>query len=442
MSGARQLPFARVGVVGGGQLGRMMAWAARRIGVELTVLDPAAEPPAAGMAHHHVRARLDDPEALRRLAGEHDVVTFEIEHTDPETLARCEADGATIHPSPRVLGVIADKLAQKEAMLRAGVPTARHAAWEPAARPATADAAANGGPASATERNVATGPAGRNPEERGSRAGGAAAAGARSSPSSADVAGEAASGHGPLPEEFSYPVVQKLRFGGYDGRGVKVLASPETEPLQGPSLVETMVDVWCELAVLVVRGRDGEIACYPPFEMAFDPELNICDAVVAPARVAEGTTERARTFATNVVEELGGVGIFAVELLVDRSGRVLVNETAPRPHNSGHLTIEAAATCQFEQHLRAVCGLPLGSTELLTPAAMVNVLGTGATGAAQVGGFSEALAVPGARLHLYGKAQSRPGRKMGHVTACASEPATALARAREAQQALRITGAG
>ncbi|MGD8376115.1 MAG: ATP-grasp domain-containing protein, partial [Acidobacteriota bacterium] len=248
----------------------------------------------------------------------------------------------------------------------------------------------------------------------------------------------------PSPEglvRFGLPLVQKARRGGYDGRGVAVIDDEGDFAgfLPVPSVLEEKVPIATEISVLVARGLDGTTRTYPAVEMIFDPALNLIEGALFPARVDGVTAARARHLATRVVAALEGVGIFAVELFVERGGRLWVNEVAPRPHNSGHVTIEAAVTCQFEQHVRAVMGMPLGHTSLVSPAAMVNLVGPdGAEGAPSLPGLSAALAVPGARLHLYGKERVRPGRKMGHITVLDPDPVAALERARHARGLLGL----
>jgi 5-(carboxyamino)imidazole ribonucleotide synthase len=243
-------------------------------------------------------------------------------------------------------------------------------------------------------------------------------------------------------------VVQKARTGGYDGRGVVLLRSardlakalPGDPARRKGSFFEAAVDFEKELGVMVARGLSGQVVVYPVTEMVFDPELNICTSVIAPARLDKAVELRVVTVAVAVVEALGGVGVFGVELFLTRGGEIVVNETAPRPHNSGHYTMEACRTCQFENHLRAVAGLPLGAPGFHSPAVMVNLLGQGASGRTRVEGLDEALAVPGFSLHLYGKADSRPGRKMGHFTVTAETLPLALERAQSVEQALRVSG--
>jgi 5-(carboxyamino)imidazole ribonucleotide synthase len=242
-------------------------------------------------------------------------------------------------------------------------------------------------------------------------------------------------------EAFGYPVVQKLRRGGYDGRAVALFRGPQDlgRLLPGPSMLETLVDLDRELAVMVARGLDGDVRAYPVVEMEAHPTANLLDLLVAPARIPPEVAEAARDLACRTVEALDGVGVFGVELFLAKDGALTVNEVAPRPHNSGHYTIEACLTSQFEQHLRAVTGLPLGSTDLVMPAAMINLLGEpGHSGPPLVEGLSETMAIPGVAVHIYGKAETRPFRKMGHVTVLDPDVNEARAKALRVRDLLRI----
>ena len=375
------LPLARIGIIGGGQLGRMMAKAAKRLGCTCVVLDPTPGSPAGQVAGHQIVGNYHDAARLRELAESCDVITFDIEDIDTETLIQLEREGHRIHPSPRVLALIQDKLTQKQALAAAGIPTAEFVPM---------------------------------PE--------------------------------PTPEAFAafgYPLVQKARRGGYDGRGVSILKSAEDYPrhLPVPSLLERFVPAAKELAVVVARGHDGDCRCYPVVEMVFRPGENVLDLLLAPARIAPETAEAAVALAVRTVETLGGVGIFGVELFLTESGELLVNEVAPRTHNSGHHTIEANVTDQFEQHLRAVVGLPLGSTDQLSPAAMINLLGApDHRGRPVIKGMAEALAISGVCLHLYGKAATAPYRKMGHVTVLDPDIAMAEHKALQVRELIEISG--
>ncbi|RMG32591.1 MAG: ATP-grasp domain-containing protein, partial [Gammaproteobacteria bacterium] len=248
----------------------------------------------------------------------------------------------------------------------------------------------------------------------------------------------------PTPEQFAafgYPLVQKARRGGYDGRGVAILKTPEDfdQHLPVPSLIERFVEADKEIAVLVARNTKGEVATYAPVEMCFRAGENVLDLLLAPADIDDATQAEAEAIAIKTVESLDGVGIFGVELFLSHDGEILVNEIAPRTHNSGHHTIEANVTDQFEQHLRAILGLPLGSTATLCPAAMLNLLGApGETGRPVIRGLEETLAIPGVCLHLYGKGETRPFRKMGHITVLDPDRHRARAKALQVRDTIEI----
>ena len=348
----------------------MMMLAGIPLGFEFGVLTPSPDDPAAPLANHHEWGSLDDEASIRRLVSWADVTTYEIEHINTRALQAAESEGALILPRPGLLATINDKLAQKRALQRAGIPVPDFSEQLP-----------------------------------------------------------------------GYPAVQKLRRGGYDGRGVQILRDERDEPLPGASYYEELVGFERELAVIVARSTRGETATYPVVEMDFDAEANICARVIAPARIEPDDEARAREIALVAVEALDGVGVIAVELFLTDSGRILVNEIAPRPHNSGHLTIEACETSQFEQHLRAITGLPLGSTTLRAAAVMVNVLGgAGAVGRPRLPAMGRLLGRAGVHLHWYGKTEVRPNRKMGHVTVLADDLEVALATAQQILSETRVEG--
>ncbi|MEE4298702.1 MAG: 5-(carboxyamino)imidazole ribonucleotide synthase [Pseudomonadales bacterium] len=381
MADARTLPLGRLGIIGGGQLARMMIPEAARLGLDTVVLDPTPNSPGGQLAGEQIVGALDDASRLAELVRASTLTTFEIETVDTGGLEALAREGHVIRPAPSLLARIQDKLAQKEQLARAGVPTAEFVAIDTPDARALAD--------------------------------------------------------------FGLPLVQKARRGGYDGRGVAVFKAAviEEEVLAVPSLAERFVDFRCELAVLVARGLGGEVETYPVVEMVFDDRANVLDLLLAPARIDAAVAERARAVAIAAVEAFDGVGVFGVELFLTRDDEILVNEIAPRPHNSGHWTIEACATSQFEQHVRAVAGLPLGSTRQYCPAVMVNLLGTAtARGTPVIVGMEAALALPGVAVHLYGKATVSPFRKMGHVTVTAETMDAALQTAAEARDVLRIEG--
>jgi 5-(carboxyamino)imidazole ribonucleotide synthase len=363
-------------MVGAGQLARMTHRAAIDLGVHLTVLALNRDEPAvdAGAAHHLGAA--DDPAALRQLAEAVDVVTFDHELVDAATLTSLEAHGVAVRPSSRALRIAQDKLIARETFASLGLPGPDHALAE-------------------------------------------------------DEAGVDA-----LAERHGWPLVAKARRGGYDGRGVVLVADRTALAAVlargGEWIVEQRVEIATEVAVLIARRPGGEHAVYPVVETV--QREGICHELVMPARVDAATAERAVEIAVRIAEGIDAVGMLAVEQFITLDGDVLVNEIAVRPHNSGHATIEGCATSQFTNHLRAVLDWPLGATEMLSDvAATVNVLGVDGTDVAQR--LPAALAVAGARVHLYGKA-SRPGRKIGHVTVLGADADTALAAARRAATAL------
>ncbi|MFP4603285.1 MAG: 5-(carboxyamino)imidazole ribonucleotide synthase [Halochromatium sp.] len=367
-------PVVRIGIIGGGQLGRMLVKSAKRLGCTCVVLDPTPGSPAGQVSGHQILADSHDLEALQQLADQVDVITFDIEDIDVDILGVIAARGHRILPPTALLAEIQDKLRQKQRLQALGIPSAEFVAVE---RP---DAQAFA--------------------------------------------------------RFGYPLVQKARRGGYDGRGVVVMRAADAfaHALPVPALIERFIPAAKELAVIVVRAQDGEVRSYDPVEMCFRPGENILDLLLAPARLTAETAAAARRLAIETVTALEGVGIFGVELFLTEDGELLVNEVAPRTHNSGHYTIEACITDQFEQHLRAITGLPLGVTDQLMPAAMINLLGApGESGPPVIRGLRAALAIPGVSVHLYGKAETRPFRKMGHVTVLDTD----IERAREKAERVR-----
>ncbi|MCS3903676.1 5-(carboxyamino)imidazole ribonucleotide synthase [Methylohalomonas lacus] len=379
----RALPFplARIGIIGGGQLGRMMVRKATQLGFAAIVLDPTPNSPAGQVAGHQIVGDFFDPAKLRELAELSNVTTFDIETIDSHALEELLDEGFSILPSPHLLATIQNKLSQKQLLADQGIATGKFVELE--------------------------------------------------EPTPAALA------------EFGYPLVQKAQRGGYDGRGVEIFHD-DSEPeriLPVPSLLEEYIDCELELAVMVARGLDGATRVYPVVEMVFDLEANILDKLVAPARITPEQAQAAQDLAVKTIEAIDGVGVFGVELFLAKDGRLLVNEIAPRTHNSGHYTIEACVTDQFEQQIRAITGLPLGSTEQLKPAVMINLLGAaGSSGRTIVEGLDDALAIDGVAVHIYGKAESRPLRKMGHVTVIDDTIEAASAKAEQVRELLKIRG--
>ncbi len=379
---------ALVGILGGGQLARMTAEAASQLGIEVSILEHEAGSPAGRIAAREVVGGWLDYDRLAEFAQGTQVVTLENEFVEVEALEWLANNGFTVYPTARTLAQTQDKLAQKRNMQAAGIPVPRYA-------------------------EIST------PEDMARAA-----------------------------QEWGWPLVLKARRNSYDGYGNATLRGPDDvapafERLGWPEralYAEAWVPFTRELAVMVTRGRDGACVVYPVVETI--QRNHICHVVRAPAEIAPALADRATEIARRAVEEIDGVGVFGVELFETPGdageGGILYNEIAPRPHNSGHYTIEGCVTSQFENHLRAVLGLPLGSAELVAPAAvMVNILGT-RSGPAIAKGLAEALAVPGAHVHIYGKLATRVGRKLGHVTALGASVAQAEAIARAAADAIRL----
>jgi 5-(carboxyamino)imidazole ribonucleotide synthase len=372
-----------VGVVGGGQLGRMLAEAASPLGVDVIVLDPTPEAPASRVAEQIV-AKFDDPEALAELAERSDVLTFEIELADPDLLAEVGDEAEVpVHPRPSTLGLIEDKLVQKRRFADAGVPVP---AFE--------------GVDDADELRAAL-------------------------------------------AELGSPAMLKARTGGYDGRGNVPVEAPvdvedAIEAVVGPAMVEAFVDYERELSVIACQGED-ERALFPVTETIHEAE--ILRETVAPARTEPAVAEEAREVAHRVLDVLDGRGVFGIEMF-EANGEILLNEVAPRPHNSGHWTIEGTPCSQFEQHVRAVLGEPLGVTDLREPTVSANILpDTDEARPADLWGTRAILEADRAALHWYGKRGVRPLRKMGHFTI--SGPAEAdtdalLERARKLKDGLTV----
>lgn len=354
------MKFATIGVLGGGQLGRMMAFDAQRMGMKMVVLDPDTNAPAGQVANQHIVGSFRDPQKIAELAQQCDVVTVEIEHVDTGALETLEQQGIRVQPSARTIRLIQDKFAQKEHFHTIGIPLA---------------------------------PFMDVPDEQAAYSAG---------------------------ERFGFPFILKAKKLAYDGRGNAVVRTKEDIPqafkaLGGQGLyAEGWIPFTKELAVMIGRGLDGSVVAYPVVETI--QKDNICHIVSAPAAILSDSARQAREMALAAVSSLDGAGIFGVELFLQANGKVLLNEIAPRPHNSGHYTIEACDISQFEQHLRAIVGLPLGKTDLRVPAAvMINILGQETADATQAL-VDTAISVPGASVHWYGKSESRPQRKMGHVT--------------------------
>lgn len=371
------LPGATLGVLGSGQLGRMFAIAARRMGYRVHTFSPESDTPTGQVADHEVQAEYDDLDAVEKFSKNVSVVTFEFENVPAATAEAC-AKFALVRPAGSVLHTTQHRLREKTFLSRAGFPVTPH-------------------------RIV------RSLEELQQAL-----------------------------RELGAPAVLKTAGWGYDGKGqVKIARADEAATAwknlgTDEAVLEAFIDFDREVSVVAARGVDGSFVHYGVIENAH--RNHILDISIAPATVSESVRRDAEEIARGVLKALEVVGVLCVEFFLTKSGQLMINELAPRPHNSGHLTFDAHLTSQFEQQLRAICGLPLGSTELLRPAAMANLLGdVWANGEPD---WYAACAIPDVKLHLYGKASARPGRKMGHLTALANDVETARRHVELARQAL------
>jgi 5-(carboxyamino)imidazole ribonucleotide synthase len=373
----------KLGILGGGQLGKMLLYDTRRLDIYTKVLDPSPEAPCRLSANEFVVGSLTDFDTVYQFGKGLDALTIEIENVNIEALEALEQTGVIVHPAPAVLRKIQSKADQKIFFKKQQLPTAPFLEFDglEALKKAVAD---------------------------GTR---------------------------------SLPFVWKIARGGYDGFGVQIVRTPaDLDNLaDGHCIAEDLIPFEMELGVVVCRNSAGQALAFPTVEMAFHPVANQVEFVVCPARVAPNIAQAAEKLAIKVAEAFDVCGLLAVELFLTKSGEILVNEVAPRPHNSGHLTIEACYTSQFEQHLRGVLNFPLGSTALKTSAVMANLVGAeGHSGPVDYRGYHELLALGGVHIHIYGKAETRPFRKMGHVTTIHQNLETALQLARQAKEQIQV----
>ncbi len=368
-----------LGILTGGQLGRMMLPTCMRFGLNVHIMDGDPSAPAGAFCGRFVQGDPLDAEAVFQFGKDLDCITLEIEHINLEGLKRLEASGIRVYPKPALLEIVQDKGLQKQFYQQHGFPTSPFELVE--------------GRAEIT------------------------------------------------PERFHFPVVQKSRRDGYDGRGVQVIDAPDdiANAFDVPSVVEDKVDIAQEISVIVARSPSGELRTFPTVEMVVSDVSNMLDYLLSPARLSPSIEQQCIDVAESLAIALDLVGLLAVELFVSRDGQVLINEIAPRPHNSGHHSIEANITSQFEQHVRAVCDLPLGDTALKSPAVMVNLVGAeGYQGPVRYEGFSRILSMRDVYIHIYGKAETRPFRKMGHVTIVRSDVDEAIDIAQQIKRELQV----
>ncbi|PWG80922.1 5-(carboxyamino)imidazole ribonucleotide synthase, partial [Pararcticibacter amylolyticus] len=361
----------RVGILGGGQLGRMLIQDAINYNVNIRVLDPDPDASCKNLCDKFITGSLTDYETVYNFGKQTDLLTIEIEKVNVDALQQLEEEGVLVYPQPRVIRLIQDKGLQKEFFKQHGIPTAPFQLIS--SREALKKASLN------------------------------------------------------------YPFVQKLRKDGYDGRGVYKVRSAEDLPdaFEAPSIIEEWVDFEKEIAVIVARNENGDTKAFPCVEMEFNPDANLVEFLISPSALPLEIQNRAEILALEIAKSLKIVGLLAVEMFLTKDGSVLVNELAPRPHNSGHHTIEGNYVSQFEQHLRAIFNLPLGDIRPVTNAVMINLLGEkGYEGMALYEGLEEVLKLDGVYVHLYGKKYTKPFRKMGHVTIIDDVRTKAIEKAR------------
>lgn len=369
----------RVGILGGGQLGRMFIQNAINYNTNIKVLDPDQDAPCKHLCDKFVVGSLTDFDTVYKFGKQTDLLTIEIEKVNIEALQQLEEEGVLVYPQPRIIRLIQDKGLQKEFFKQNDIPTS---------------------PFQLISSKAALKSA-----------------------------------------EIEFPYIQKLRKDGYDGRGVyKVKSKADLEnAFDAPSIVEEWVDFEKEIAVIVARNDDGEIKTFPCVEMEFNADANLVEFLISPSTLPIEILKEADQLAIQIAESLKITGVLAVEMFLTKDGKILVNELAPRPHNSGHHTIEGNVTSQFEQHLRAIFNLPLGDTSAIGNAVMINLLGEqGFEGLAEYEGIEDILKQKGVYVHLYGKKFTKPYRKMGHVTIVDENREEAIAKARSVQKTIKV----
>lgn len=372
-----------IGVLGGGQLGKMLGQSASMMGLKLHMLDTSKDFPAHSANSSFTEGSFKDYDTVMAFAQDKDLVTVEIEAVNTQALHDLVSQGKKVYPQPHLLDLIKDKGLQKEFYKEKGLSTSPFELMEDA---------------QAIKQAVVDG-------------------------------------------KLSIPFVQKARKDGYDGKGVHIVRhiTDLSGLLDTASVIEPLVDIDRELAVIVARNENGDICSFPVVDMEFHPTANLVEYLFCPSAVSKTIQDKATVLAENIASKMEIVGLLAVELFLTKEGEILINEVAPRPHNSGHHTIEANDTSQYEQHLRAICNMPLGDTRLLTPAVMVNLLGDPEyTGDAHYQGMDECLAKSGVHMHLYGKATTKPYRKMGHATIIDKDLDEAIEKAKFVKNNLKI----
>jgi len=369
----------KIGILGGGQLGRMLLQAAANYPVETFILENDEECPAAHLCHHFVKGDIRNFDDVYNFGKGLDAITIEIESVNDEALEKLEQEGVKVYPKPSALRTIKNKILQKEFYKELQIPTSPFVITQ----------------------NLAE-----------------------------------------LKANASFlPAVHKIGIGGYDGRGVQIINTPNEleKGFDAPAVLEKLVTIYREISVIIAVNDKGQTALYPPVDMIVDARLNLLDYQISPAELVEKTLWKVEAIALAVVKGLKSPGIFAVELFIDKQGDVFVNETAPRVHNSGHHTIEANYSSQFDMLWRVMLNYPLGNTAAILPAAIVNLVGApGFEGEAKYEGLEEVLRMENVFVHLYGKKQTKPGRKMGHVTIVSKEKQDLTYKANRIKNILKV----
>lgn len=376
---AKQISELKLGILGGGQLGRMLIQEAINYNLTTLVLDPDADAPCKHIANYFENGSITDYDTVYNFGKKADIITIEIEKVNVEALEQLEKEGKKVYPQSRVIRLIQDKGIQKQFFKENDIPTA------PFMLVNSKDDLTNG--------------------------------------------------------KFQFPYILKLRKDGYDGKGVMKIndVNDVENAFNAPTLIEELVHFEKEIAVIVARNANGDVKTFPMVEMEFSPEANLVEFLISPSTYPESIQERAEKIARDIAAALNITGILAVEMFITKHGDILVNELAPRPHNSGHQTIEGNYVSQFGQHLRAIFNLPLGDTRSISNAIMVNVLGEkGHDGVAKYDGLEKILSIDGVYVHLYGKKYTKPFRKMGHLTIIDQNREKAIEKARFVQQTLKV----
>jgi 5-(carboxyamino)imidazole ribonucleotide synthase len=362
-----------IGIIGGGQLGKMLIEEGLRYNVSFSTLDSDLASPASGISSNHITGSLQDADALRKLAASATISTYEIEEINVNALLELQQEGHHFIPAPETLQLIKNKGLQKQFYKKSNLPTAAFAIVQ-----------------KSSDWQLAI-------EEN-------------------------------LPMCLGNKIVAKLCEGGYDGKGVSILNTNDILndsfifPFDGPCVLEEFIPCQKEISIIVARALDGEVKCFPPVEMDMDPIANLITYQICPASISDELLKKANSIATDVVNKLNGYGLFAIEMFITKNNEILINEMAPRPHNSGHHTIEANYTSQYEQLIRILLKKPLGDTNIIQPSAMVNIVGANNfSGNYKLQFEKELLQMQGVYIHMYGKKESRPARKLGHITIMATD---------------------